>query len=580
MSTTLPQDDKHPAKRTERLTKKRETYRFAYDWPPGVATSAELPKSDDYGALYLLESAAVYAKIGVNVAAMAIEGAESHNLLDLLEQRFAGISAKEMHEHVFTAPRDVAKSMPARFPKTWDEYRAFFATWETPEVVGFYDDPAQLDLAFAWQRVGGVNPMVLTRCDELPGHFPVTDAQLAAVTGAGDSIAAAIAEQRLYLADYVALDGIPTGTTQDLPKFVAAPMALFAVPKGELRMRPVAIQLGQTPDAPMFTPKDNWRWRVAMLHVQIADANLHEGIAHLGRTHMVMEAVKLCMERQLDEAHPLHKLLSAHVETTLAINHSAKTSLIAPGGTVDHCFAPKIEAFCGVVKKALDTYPIAKATPREDLEARGLMNAEVLESPYRDDALMIFDAIEKFVGDYVRIYYADDAAVQNDTELQAFVAELGAQEGGRLTEVPGAQTLDQLIALVTKFVYIASAGHSAVNFAQYPFMGFVPNMTGSSFAAVPGADLPDEEASLTKMLPPLRTALEGVVMIYFLSHLHPTKLGHYGPFHFRGRKVHDAVHRFQKALEACESIIDSKNPERLIAYPFLKPSLVLQSIAI
>ncbi len=577
---TLPQDDTKSDARAERLAKKRETYRFAYDWPPGVATSAELPDDDNYGPLYLLESAKVYAQVALNIAAMVIEGKdEGRNVVDLLEKRFANITSNELHDHIFRSPRDVAEALPPRWPTTWDEYKAFFATWDAPPVVGFYDDPKQLDLAFAWQRVAGVNPMLLTRCDEVPDHFPVTDARYQAVMGGDDSLAKAIAEQRLYIADYAVLEGIPTGTTRDIPKYICAPMALFAA-ASDRRLRPIAIQLGQSPDAAMFGPSDGWLWRMAMQLVQVADANVHEGIYHLGRTHMVMEVMKVCMERNFDEKHPLFRLLHPHFETTLAINHSAKTSLIAPDGTVDHCFAPTIEAFGGVVKKALDTYPISTATPIHDLESRGLMNDEVLDNPYRDDAKLVWEAVVSFVDEYIQGAYPDDAAVAADTELAAFVREVGANDGGRLVDVPEPKTREQLRDLIAKIVWIAGPGHSAVNFAQYPFMGYVANMNGAAFAPIPTPETPDEAAELTKMLPPLRIAMEGVVMIYFLSHMRPTKLGHYPPFHFRDHASRSAMHSFQKALKSIESTIDERDPKRLITYPFLKPSLVLQSISI
>ena len=268
------------------------------------------------------------------------------------------------------------------------------------------------------------------------------------------------------------------------------------------------------------------------------------------------------------------------METTLAINHSAKTSLIAPGGTVDQCFAPTIEAFAGVVKKALDTHPIAQASPLHDLETRGLMNADVLEHPYRDDAQLVWGAIDAFVGEYLAGCYPDDASVSADVELAAFVRELGASEGGRLVDVPAPVTRAQLQALIASFVWTAGPGHSSVNFAQFPFMGFVANMTGASFAPIPTPETPDEEAELTKMLPPLRIAMEGVTMVYFLSNMRPTKLGHYPPFHFRDHASRAAMHRFQKALKSVEATIDERDPARLMTYPFLKPSLVLQSISI
>lgn len=580
MKPLLPQDDPKPQARQDRLVRQRETYRFAYDWPPEVATAASLPKSDDYGALYMLESAKTYAEVGINVAAMVLDGHDVGDLLHQLERRFVSIAAEDLHGAIFTTPKQVAQSAPDRRVSSWQEFEAFFATWPAPEVVRFYDDPRQADTAFAWQRVAGVNPMVLARCDRIPDNLRVDERLFEKVIGAGDSLAAAIAEQRLYLADYAMLEGVETGVTDGFAKYLCAPLALFVAEHKTRRLRPVAIQLGQTPDAPRFDPTDGWRWRMAMMLVQSADANVHEGVFHLGRTHMVMEAVKLCMERQLDEEHPLYRLLHPHLETTLAINCSAKTSLIAPGGTVDRCFAPTIESFAGVVKNALDTYPIRTASPLEDLERRGLGNVETLEHPYRDDVTIVWGAVESFVREYVQAYYSTNEAVAADLELQAFARELSASDGGRLVDVPVPATVDELVALIARFVFIAGPGHSAVNFPQFPFMGFVPNMTGASFAPIPTADAPDDETALTAMLPPLRIALEGVTMVYFLSAMHPTKLGHYPPFHFRDHAARGAVDRFQKRLADIEAIIDERDPSRLMSYPFLKPSLILQSISV
>lgn len=40
------------------------------------------------------------------------------------------------------------------------------------------------------------------------------------------------------------------------------------------------------------------------------------------------------------------------------------------------------------------------------------------------------------------------------------------------------------------------------------------------------------------------------------------------------------MHRFQKTLKEVEAEIDARDGSRLMSYPFLKPSLILQSISI
>lgn len=585
MSVSLPQHDDDTTDRQNQLAASRETYRYAYDWPAGVATAAELPEDDHYPLTYVAHSAGVYAKIAANLAAMAVEGVDHGELIKLIGKRIAtGLHPKEFAKNVLSTPAEMAKLLPHRFPPTVEAYEAFFAVWDAPPVVDFYHrTPADLNDAFAWQRVGGVNPMVLARCDAVPAHFPVTDAHLQAVLGADDSLAAAAAEHRLYIADYAALDGIATGVTDGLQKYMSAPLALFGVERATGTLRSIAIQVEQVPSPknPVVTPADGWAWRTAMTLVQVADASHHEGVAHLSRTHMVMEAVKLGMERQLAKRHPLYRLLEAHLEVTMAINHSAKTSLIAPDGTVDHCFAPSIEAFCDVVQGAISSYSIRDASPRADFAARGLDDTTALPThPYRDDSLPIWDALARFLTGYVEVYYEDDAAVGADTELAAFVRELGAQDGGRLHDVPEVNTREDLAGLLTRIVFIAGPGHSAVNFPQFPFMGFMSNMPGATYQPVDGSNWPSDNASLAQILPPYRTTLEAVTMVYFLSNCRTSKLGHYGPLHFLDREVRKLVDTFQSELEAIEADIEARDAKRLMPYPYLRPSQVLQSISI
>ena len=82
------------------------------------------------------------------------------------------------------------------------------------------------------------------------------------------------------------------------------------------------------------------------------------------------------------------------------------------------------------------------------------------------------------------------------------------------------------------------------------------------------------------MLPPMHTAFEGVTMIYVLSEMRHSTFGDYGWFYFRDRKVSAAVDALNDKLKAIEKTIKERNEGRLIAYPFLQPSQILQSISI
>ena len=110
-------------------------------------------------------------------------------------------------------------------------------------------------------------------------------------------------------------------------------------------------------------------------------------------------------------------------------------------------------------------------------------------------------------------------------------------------------------------------------------MGFCSNMSGASYAPQMTADTPDTEAGLTAMLPHWRIGLESTTMVYLLSNVRDSTFGHYG-LHFTDLRVLPIVRDFQKALDEVEAKIVANDPGRLMSYPWLRPSQILQSISI
>ncbi|MCA9567119.1 MAG: hypothetical protein KC656_04725, partial [Myxococcales bacterium] len=579
----LPQDDPDGAGRAAKLEDRRDDYRFVHDWPAGVATSSVLPKEQDYSSAYKLKTVPIYVEIGANMAAVAVEGRRDGGLLSKLkgvENALATVDvsnlARDFFEHSETAAATAQESFS---PDAWKDYARIFATWATPDVVAKVDDDASQPDAIAWQRIAGVNPTVLARCTAIPDGFGVTEEHVRRAIG--DSLEAALAEGRAFLADYRALEGVPCGITDGgRQKYLAAPMALYIAKGGQLRS--VAVQCGSDPSRyPVRTPGDGWHWRMATQCVQVADANHHEGSAHLGRTHLVMEAVTVAMKRELAPNHPLAVLLEPHTETTLAIDHSAKTSLIARGGTVDTVFAAKIRSFGDFVQSQVSAWSIRDTDPRVQLARRGLDDTDVLPvHPYRDDVGPVWDAIHTHVGAYLRLYYPNDATVRADTEVQAFVHALSAHDGGRLHDVPAANGFDDLHGLVTSLVFTASAQHSAVNFPQFRFMSYAPNMAGALFAPPPDVDTANTEAAFLRMLPPGSITASGATMVFLLSHVRDTTLGAYGPKAFTDPRVAPLVARFQASLRNVEAGCQRRDATRWLTYPYLHPSQILQSISI
>lgn len=579
----LPVQDPDKDGRSAALELRRDNYRFVYDWPKGTGTSSWLPKESDYAKGYTRALTSSYVAIGAN----AVEIAASKVLENPLGVVKASVAALEQVRHetvgkeIFSNYERMAETMADHLkPDTWQDYAKIYAEWEEPDIVAQVGQESTLGDAIAWQRIGGVNPTVLTRCTQLPIAFAVTEAHFAQALP-DDTLAAALSEGRAFIADYRVLEGVPCGAFDGQQKYLAAPMALYVADQGGT-LRAVAVQCGSDASRyPVRTPADGWHWRMANLCVQVADANHHEGSAHLGRTHMVMEATTLAMKRELAPNHPLAILLEPHTETTLAINDSAKTDLIAPGGTVDTVFAAKIRSFGDFVQSQVASYSIRNCDPRSNLTERGLMDRDVLPiHPFRDDAIPVWDAIATYVGEYIALYYTQDSMVLEDTELQAFVAALSSETGGRLHDVPEARTVAELSALIARLVYVGSAQHSAVNFPQFRFMSYPPNMAGALFAPVPDVDTENTEQAFYRLLPPDMVFAKGANMVYLLSDMQYTTLGDYAPGTFVDPRLPPVIARFRANLRGVEAGCMSRNEKRYLPYTYLHPSNILQSISI
>jgi len=178
------------------------------------------------------------------------------------------------------------------------------------------------------------------------------------------------------------------------------------------------------------------------------------------------------------------------------------------------------------------------------------------------------------------LIWPDDASVAADPELQAFLRDLSSHHGGRLRGVPEVHTRAHAAHLVAVLIFTASAQHSAVNFPQFRFMSWPPNMPGALWAAVPDAATPNTEAAFHALLPPTKVMMNGATMVYLLSNLRMTTLGRYAPGHFLDPRVAPLLLRFQAELSRIDNEIAAVDGGRYLPYPYLRPSQILQSISI
>ncbi|MCK7593006.1 lipoxygenase family protein [Pseudomarimonas salicorniae] len=519
--------------------------------------------------------------------------------------------------------------------KTIADYAALFITLPRPATLDIQRqpwmrdelEPCEQDWFFGYLQIAGFNTTQLRAVVATPpkegvavdlaslqAKMPVSDGLLRSVSGDDQiTLDEAIRQNRLYVVDYSQLAEARSDPLHGKPRYPVAPIALFywnpqppeGFPPGGA-LQPIAIQLGQKHDeesCPLFSPNDfakandaqGLKWRIAKYAVNVAGAIQHEAVAHLGACHLIIEPMVVAAHRQLSENHPLLRLLLPHFRFTININDDAIHSLIVPGGVVACNVGIAIESTLKLVSDAHRAWRWDDNVPPRLFALRGV--DKLPQFPFRDDTLPLWEAIHRFVGGYLRLYYAGDADVRDDNELQGWIHELTAPQycgfkglGGLVaTGDPDRpwriESLDYLIEMVSLILYTAGPQHASVNYAQYPLMSYVPGVGGSLYSPMPTrSQTLDSEQQILAWYPPLDVALYGASFEYLLTGVQYDTFGHYehnprDPY-FKDPRVAPLVADFQAELSRIETATRQRNTERPWPYPYQLPSHIPNSISI
>lgn len=568
---TLPQDDQDAPARGAEIEEERGKYSWDHEYLPPLAMLHE-------------------------------PGTEHPKLIDAVLGVFRDIPAGSRPEPHYVTERASAQykiGQNARYIKdlaakpafaSADEFEKLFVTLGRPASARTWREDAH----FASQRVAGMNPVLLRRLPELPQKLGLDGARVSPLLPAGLSLDALARSGRLYLCDYVLLDGIEMGSYLGRPLYTPAPLALFQVDEAGA-LRPLAIQLTQDPSPEaVFTPADDPRlWLLAKTFVQIADMNHHEMGTHLCRTHFLLEAFAVATWRQLSPRHPVFALLKLHFKILLFNNFEGRELLVGPKGFATQIMAGGQTGSLQIVKRSCAGYEPGGIPPWTfedwdlplELAARGVADAALLpEYPYRDDGLLLWDAIQAYVTAYLRLYYPSDAAVAADAEVQRWAEELAAPAGGHVPRISPPKTIPALATILTRILFTCGPQHSAVNFSQYDCAAFAPNMAAAAYTRPP-SDLrscsgEELESLLLRVLPPPGQALLQLKLIAELTAYRFDRLGYYEHQDFTDPAASPVIDGFQRALDRASLTIAQRNVTRREPYPWMLPEGITNSTSI
>ncbi|BFZ15082.1 hypothetical protein BsWGS_18122 [Bradybaena similaris] len=547
LDTSLPQFDDYKEQRRMELQEKRIAYEFDQKVPNGPAQVKSMPSDEQFSFDYKWDIVKRKAKLIAVSKLVTLIAGNWENMASL---------TNVYTEKIFCQPKGADR-------------------WSN-------------DLYFGLQRVASLNHSIIALATEIPSKLPVTDELLKPLLE-GLTISEALSQNRLFICDLHILEGLPVRDNFILCK----PIGLFFLDKVK-QLRPIAIQLFQTPgpDNPIFTPlSPSLTWALVKMWYNNADAAYHQALTHLGMTHLLMEGVTVATHRNLSQSHPIFKLLAPHFLYLIAINSRGLELLVSDNGWVDKTMNYGNKGLFALIVKGFNSWRMdVEGTLPADLEKRGLLDTNILPCyHFRNDALLLYEAIKKYVDSYVDLYYTKAEMLKEDHEIQDWARELvkprNKSEGGvGILGVPGngeITTKAQLSQIVTCIIYTCSISHASTNFPQYEEYAFPPNYPGLMRGKPPNdANVSVTERDILDCLPDRPTTLDIMIVTKILSAKGTKSLGDFEVQYVFDPQAREIVDEFRRDLRQISKKIKERNLHRNPPYEYLDPDIIPNSISI
>ncbi|KAG0000571.1 hypothetical protein BGZ79_005772 [Entomortierella chlamydospora] len=367
------------------------------------------------------------------------------------------------------------------------------------------------DDEFARQQLAGFMPTLLERVST--SDFD----QLISEAGIADADAARLGRHGTvqYMANYRRYLEACTVTPVDY--YLAKPLVFFTVNNNN-ELMPVGIQLDQGGE--LFTPDmDNAEnaWLLAKMQTNCAGQSLHDVGFHQLLTHQIcaMVSIALFSEEVFNpnpppysaepfQQHPVFKLLRPHVVKAVEFQQSIYNqdynpyassfpkTRVANGapGAYNIGFIYDLIFSCGRIGNYQlqdkmyydnDRFRFLDLAIPTDAERRGVEQTP-FSYAYVHDARLWYDAISRFVDQFIAIQYPDgDQMIAADIQLQRFFDKLikafnyvdGTRVAHRFPDE--VNTVEVLHNVLTMFIWQFSVQHTVVNDGAYNQAAFVPN---------------------------------------------------------------------------------------------------------
>lgn len=303
--------------------------------------------------------------------------------------------------------------------------------------------------------------------------------QLRAALGGAwtDEMEALHATGGLYVIDMTFFDRFPAATVDGFPRFTPATMTFLRREAGGIV--PFAVRVtGQGGGGMQHFVRSDPNWLYALQAAKTSITVWGIWLGHVYHWHIVTAAMQMTMFQTFGSRHIVRQLLGRQSNYLIAFDQFLLLVwAIAPPTSVSSGAA---------LLQMLDSYaagrPFFADDPKATITALGLRKEDFSvhddwdQYPVVRYLLIIWDAVERYVGTVIDACYLSDDAVRRDAELQTWIKASGDPAGGNVSGLPLMDNKVALKSVLTSLIFRVTAhGSARLNQTANPALSFVAN---------------------------------------------------------------------------------------------------------
>jgi arachidonate 15-lipoxygenase len=147
-------------------------------------------------------------------------------------------------------------------------------------------------------------------------------------------------------------------------------------------------------------------------------------VRHFNWVHLAGGAqLAIATRNSLRSDHPLFRLLWPYIFGTMQSNDMVTRGQMAPGGDFETTFSFTQKGMCELFDDTYGQYQHSVNDPETDGDSRGLRGVS-FETPTQQNLEQLFKVMHDFVRDYLKIYYTDTKAIEDEAEVMEWLDAL------------------------------------------------------------------------------------------------------------------------------------------------------------